>query len=42
MNTEISCTIQTFEQENEDTWHLKKKSRIEKELAAFWSVLRKL
>ena len=25
MNTEIGCTIQTFEQENEDTWHLKRK-----------------
>ena len=30
MNTEIGCAIQTFEQENEDTWNLKKKTRIEK------------
>ena len=35
MNIEIGCTIQTFEQENEDTWHLNKKTRIKKLMSCF-------
>ena len=35
MNIEISSTIQTFEQENEDTWHLKNKTRIKKIMSCF-------